>query len=73
MRVFVITPRYRAALRFIARRPDCPMKELAHELDCSNEAASSVTQTLKLNGFLQRPSGFTHYALTRAAVEVLAA
>lgn len=72
-RVFIITPLHRAALRYIARRPDCLLKELAHELDCPPGSVNSLTRTLKLNGFLQRPNGFKRYALTRAAIEVLAA
>lgn len=68
-----LTTRQRVVLKYICRRPDCSMKELAGELGCKPNAASSLAQTLKINGYLQRPNGFKRFALTRAGVEELTA
>lgn len=59
-----LTARNRAALRFIARRPRCLLKELAAELGSSIGSADRQASILRNNGFVRKPMGAKSFVLT---------
>lgn len=67
------TVKQRAALQYIARRPECLMKEIAFDLGASIGSVSALVEKLKLNGLVSRPMGCKRFVITRQGIDELCA